>query len=211
MNQGFVADRPEFEWLCKEAGGWQFGEQRILLAITAAIGVMDGQCVEIGAGNGDTLPLTIDPFYKSGNECLLFEVDPESLGMLMVRYPQATHRGEFVPDNAKEFAPFPLLVVIDVDSIDSIILEEVLSRCTPHIVMVEHFDRCHPENADIVQKVPSWLLGEQLSDGFTIQDNAATLEAIAAEHSYTRLGTTRVNSILVHDSLVEKVANYVPG
>ena len=213
MNEGFVADRPEFEWLCKETGGWQFGEQRILLAIGAAIGTTDGQCVEIGAGNGESLPLTIEPFYYSGNPCLLYEADGESLGMLVVRYPMAMHRGMFLGFgmNGSPIDSFPLVIVIDVDGLDSMIMEEVLSECTPYILMVEHFDRCHPVDKKTSQRIPDWLLGEKLEQNFTIQDNAETLKAIAAEFSYTRLGTTRVNSIFVHDSLVEKVANYVPG
>jgi hypothetical protein len=31
MNEGFIADKTEFEWLGTRAGGWQFGEQGILV------------------------------------------------------------------------------------------------------------------------------------------------------------------------------------
>jgi hypothetical protein len=209
MNEGFIADRAEFEWLTKHASGWQFGEQGILAAISEAIGVTDGQCVEIGAGDGESLPLTIDPFYQRGNPCVLFERDAESLGRLMIAYPKATHCGEFSPDRTSLIQNMPLVVSIDVDGIDSTIMDDVLESRTPFILMVEHFDKCHHVNTTQIQRVPEWLLGLAIDGGFTIQDNAATLNVIAERHNYTRIGTTRVNSIFVHDSLVEKVKDHV--
>lgn len=209
MNEGFVADRAEFEWLTKHASGWQFGEQGILVAIADAIGITDGQCVEIGAGDGESLPLTIDPFYQRGNPCVLFEKDAESLGRLMVMYPQAKHCGEFSTHQTSVMQNMPLVVSIDVDSIDSVMMDQVLSSHTPLILMVEHFDKCHYADTAEVQRVPEWLLGLTIAGGFTIQDNAATLNSIAKQYDYTRIGTTRVNSIFVHDPLVEKVNDNV--
>jgi hypothetical protein len=214
MNEGFIADRPEFEWLTGHASGWQFGEQGILVAISDAIGVIEGQCIEIGAGDGETLPLTIDPFYQRGNPCVLYELDPESLGRLMVKYPKAKLRGEFVPLVAKTtngIDDSPLVCVVDVDGIDSKVMISMLTMHTPSVLMVEHFDKCHPGDTNKSQRIPEWLLGEMLHPNFTVQDNAETLKSIAIDFSYTRLGTTRVNSIFVHDSLVEKVNDYVPG
>ena len=209
MIEGFVADRAEFKWLMKHASGWQFGEQGILVAIAEAIGVTEGQCVEIGAGDGETLPLTIDPFYQRGNPCVLYERDPESLGRLMIKYPAAKIRGEFPLLPAIGINEQPLVVVIDVDGIDSMVMKQVLDQITPLVLMVEHFDTCHPANTCREQRIPDWLLGEKLENNFTVQDNAETLKAIARDFCYTRLGTTRVNSIFVHDSLVEKVNDHV--
>jgi hypothetical protein len=211
MTEGFVADRPEFEWLAEKSGGWQFGEQGILVALANAIN-KPGQCVEIGAGNGETLPLTIDPFYRYGLPCLLFEADEESLSMLKQRYPLAENRGMFLGRGMSGHAieKFPLVVVIDVDGNDSFIMKELLSDRIPHILMVEHFDQCHSGNTADAGRVPLWLLGREIDGGFKIQDNAETLKAISKYHNYTRLGTTRVNSIFVHDSLVKKVAKHVP-
>jgi hypothetical protein len=90
-------------------------------------------------------------------------------------------------------------------------MEHVLSNHQTSILMVEHFDKCHSSNTDDIGRVPAWLLGREIDGDFKIQDNAETLNAIAANYNYTRLGTTRVNSIFVHDSFVEKVANYVPS
>lgn len=210
MNDGFVADRPEFEWLTDKAGGWQFGEQGILVSLANAIN-KPGQCVEIGAGDGESLPLTIDPFYQYGCECVLYEKDTESLSKLQAKYWKANLCGEFVLNTSANIDKEPLLCVIDVDSIDSIIMDQVLLWHQPRILMVEHFDSFHCSNTDHSQRVPQWLLGKEIDGGFRIQDNAATLHTIACHFRYTRLGTTRVNSIFVHDSLVEKVANHVSG
>lgn len=210
MNEGFIADRAEFEWLRTRAGGWQFGEQGILVALANTVGKAD-QCIEIGAGDGESLPLTIDPFYQYGLECVLFERETESLQKLQAKYPKAKLRGEFCVNATVGIANTPLVCVIDVDSIDSIIMDQVLRWHQPQILMVEHFDKFHPANTQQVQRIPQWVLGHVIDGGFTIQDNAATLNSIAAEYNYTRLGTTRVNSIFVHNSLAEKVANHVPS
>lgn len=210
MTDGFVADEPRFEWLAGRAGGWQFGEQGILVALANEIKT-PGQCVEIGAGDGDTLPLTIEPFYKYGLECVLYEKNTESAEKLRQKYPKAKHCGTFPLTVSPEIALRPLICVIDVDGIDCVIMENVLKVHRPNVLMVEHFDAFNTANTEDVGSVPDWLLGLVLHDGFTIQDNAATIEAIANVNDYTRLGTTRVNSIFIHDSLVEKVAKHVPS
>ena len=142
---------------------------------------------------------------------MLFERETESLEKLQDTYPKAKLRGEFCLDTTANIAKAPLVCVIDVDSIDSVIMEQVLKWHQPQILMVEHFDRSHPANTQQVHRVPQWVLGHVIDGGFTIQDNAATLNSIAKTYNYTRLGTTRVNSIFVHNSLVEKVANHVPS
>ena len=210
MTDGLGADRPELVWLTEQSVGWQFGEQGILVALANVI-KMPGQCVEIGAGDGEQLPLTIEPFYKYGLECVLYEKDPESLKKLQAKYLNANMQGEFVLKTLSVIAEKPLVCVIDVDSIDSVIMDNVLLWHQPKILMVEHFDKCHEKNTEINQRVPEWLLGVRFDGGFTVQDNAETLKAIAEQHNYTLLGTTRVNSIFVHDSLVEKVAKHVPS
>jgi hypothetical protein len=103
-----------------------------------------------------------------------------------------------------------MLCVIDVDSVDRVIMEQILTYHKPRMLMVEHFDKCHPANTDDVGRVPAWLLGIEIDEGFKIQDNAETVYSIACDFNYTRLGTTRVNSIFVHDSLVKKVTKHVP-
>jgi hypothetical protein len=211
MFEGFVPDDERFAWLSDHASGWQFGEQGILVALADAIDPT-GQCVEIGAGDGEGLPLTIDPFYNRGNDCVLFEADAVSLGSLLVKYPAANHRGTFNSGETVHMNAEPLLVVIDVDGIDSMIMLDVLSRqIRPTLLMVEHFDKCHPADCDLISDVPIWALGRQLKGGFTLQANAATLYHWAEHFGYTRVGTTRVNSIFVHNSHLSKVSQDVPS
>ena len=209
MTEGLVADRPEFEWLTEKSGGWQFGEQGILVALANAIN-QPGQCVEIGAGDGEGLPLTIEPFYNHGLDCVLYEKNSESLKKLHEKFPKANLRAAFALNTSCHFSDNVMLCVIDVDSIDSLIMEHFLRNHRTSVLMVEHFDECHPGNVAEVGRVPAWLLGREIDGGFKIQDNAETLFSMACDFNYTRLGTTRVNSIFVHDSLVEKVAKHVP-
>jgi hypothetical protein len=208
MTEGFVADRPEFEWLTEKSGGWQFGEQGILVALANAIN-QPGQCVEIGAGNGESLPLTIEPFYNHGLPCLLFEKDKPSRDAVSAKYPKATCCGEYTGLGSPLDAS-PFLLVIDVDGIDRLILEDVLRISRPVIIMVEHFDRCHSSDSCEIGDVPNWLLGQELHDGFKIQDNAETLENLAKQFRYVRIGMTRVNSIFVYGPFAQKVATNVP-
>jgi hypothetical protein len=204
MFEGFVPDDERFEWLTKHASGWQFGEQGILLALVDAINP-NGQCIEIGAGDGEGLPLTIDRFYKRGNDCVLFEADMASLGKLMLRYPKADLRGEFAGDLIS-VQQRPALIVIDIDSYELASMQECLSQCYQGILMVEHFDKAHKIDCNQVHDVPDWLLGVQLDGNFKIQDNAATISYHADVFGYHRVGTTRVNSIFVHDSHLSKVS-----
>jgi len=204
MFEGFTPDIDCFRWLCKHASGWQFGEQGILVALADRIDP-HGQCVEIGAGDGESLPLTIDPFYQRGNECVLFEADPVSLGQLFVKYPRARLRGEFNGDVPGEIDS-PVVVVIDIDGYDIDAMRECLLQCSPAVLMVEHFDKNHPEDCEDVADIPGWALGLELKGNFTLQANSATLKSLASEFSYYRIGTTRVNSIFVHNSHLSKVS-----
>jgi hypothetical protein len=203
--EGFEPEDNRFAWLIDHASGWQFGEQGILIALADKIDP-NGQCVEIGAGDGDLLPLTIDPFYERGNECLLFEADAVSLGKLVVKYLKATHRGKFAEGFESDVCNCPAVCVIDVDGIDSQIMWTVLGKCNPHVLMVEHFDKCHPADCDTASSIPDWLLGQPLALNFKIQDNAATINLIASDNEYIRVGTTRVNSIFVHKCHLNRVS-----
>jgi hypothetical protein len=205
MFKGFVPEWPYLSWLVSHASGWQFGEQGILIALADTINP-DGQCVEIGAGDGEGLPLTIDPFYRRGNDCVLFEADAVSLGKLVIKYPKSRLCGKFDQLGLNWIDQNASVVVIDVDGHDMQIMCEVLASKTPAILMVEHFDKCHPLNCNDMIQLPSWVLGMSLEHNFTLQNNAATLDVFAGRFGYRRVGTTRVNSIFVHKSHIEKVS-----
>jgi hypothetical protein len=216
MFEGFTPDDPRFAWLSDHASGWQFGEQGILVALADAINPW-GQCVEIGAGDGDQLPLTIDPFYHRGNECVLFEADLIKLGRLVVKYPNADNRGAFLKGMCYNIKSTPIVAVIDIDGFDREAMKTLLSHCEPMVLMVEHFDTFYNATPELFvsrpvslmadsQEIPEWLLGKSLAGGFRIQDIAATIYSIARHFGYVRVGTTRVNSIFVHNSHLSKVS-----
>jgi len=204
MYDGFVADQDCFEWLAKKQGGWQFGEQQVLFSAANQI-CENGDCVEIGAGNGKTLPLAIAPFCKYGNNVFLFESDSESAIMLRNKYPNAIVQGTFCVLLLAEVDPSPLVCVIDVDGIDREIMFDVLRCTSPKLLMVEHFDKFHFANCSQITPLPHWTLGLELANGFRLQDNEKAINRIAKMFGYTRLGVTRVNSIFVNNQYVEKL------
>ena len=204
MLEGFTAESDDLKWLEECAGGWQFGEQAILATIAVKLQA-EGQCVEIGAGDGEGLPVTIEPWYNRGDRCLLYEKDEAARAKLAGKFPNATIRGEFGSSWNNDAEYDVAVCVIDVDGIDSTIMTEVLARRRPTILMVEHFDMCHERHCESVASVPVWLLGLPLERGFTIQDNSATIQRYAARYQYARVGRTRVNSIFVQKSDIDKL------
>jgi hypothetical protein len=204
MHEGFTAEADDLKWLEGCAGGWQFGEQAILATIAVRLQA-NGQCVEIGAGDGEGLPLTIEPWYRRGDKCLLYEKDDGARAKLAAQFPDATIRGEFGESWINDAEDDIAVCVIDVDGIDSMIMIDVLARRRPAVLMVEHFDQFHENNCESVAAIPSWLLGLQLQRGFRIQDNAATIQRYASRYQYVRVGRTRVNSIFVQKPDIDKL------
>lgn len=166
--EGWQAMSPMGDTLVDFSSGWQFGESGILNELAKRFGVRS--CCEIGAGDGDALPVTCDPLIQRWISCQLFEIDERKQWKLREKY------GLFPVDVCGEWSlkhqkPCDLLVV-DVDSNDLEITLDCLSKFKPIILMVEHRDlriNCHHQ---------------------------ATLEAIAAAlPDFELLGLTRVNSV----------------
>lgn len=202
-------DSEHLDWLENHCGGWQFGEQRLLAAISQLIDGV-GRAVEIGAGDGHELPLTVEPFYASGVPCVLYEADQQRRLKLCHRYPNATIRGEYKPSDKDELVKNEL-VIIDIDGIDSHAMEEELTR-NPNIaiLMVEHFDLCCDLRPQSSERVPYWLLGQKIKGGFAIQDTANALLHIAKRFDFQRVGVSRVNSIFVRSDLYPLLLKPVP-
>lgn len=193
-----------FAWLDDHADGWQFGETGFLKAICDRIGV--DQAVEIGAGDGDSLPLTLGFLYDRGVPTLLFESDVNRQDDLIGKYPLAEIRGEWLLHNP----PVGLVssracVVIDVDSFDYAIAESiVINQTKPAIVCVEHYDKCGPSAKDSYGVPPDWLLGKQLFEGgFVIQASSQDIEDMMIYHGFSLVGISRVNSVYVRSDLIE--------
>lgn len=202
-------DSEHLDWLKAHCGGWQFGEQGLLAAISHLIDGV-GRAVEIGAGDGEELPLTIEPFYTSGVPCVLYETDQQRRIQLRHRYPNATIRGEYKLSGM--FKPQRNeLVVIDIDGLDSHVMVGELTRNSKiAILMVEHFDLCHKSRPQCTDPVPHWLLGQKMEGGFTIQDTANSLLEIANSYKFERVGVSRVNSIFVRSDLYPLLLKPVP-
>jgi len=197
-----------FEWLADYATGWQFGEQGMLVALMEmAIENYDFDkvCVEIGAGDGLSLPLTLEPFVKAGWHLHAYEMNASnraSLGEVLLQYNAFSIHGAFdndstIPDNAS-------LVVIDVDSIDEYIMTKALKNCSPVVLMVEHYDIAGPHvtgASDFHKQVPRWLCGMPLFNEFRIQARHERLDDIASYNGYSPVARTRVNSIYIKDEI----------
>ena len=203
-------DSDHLDWLEPHCGGWQFGEQGLLASIANVIDGV-GRATEIGAGDGEELPLTIEPFYRSGVPCVLYESDQHRRINLRKLFPNAKVRGEYRGECSDTPTKNELLV-IDIDGCDSHVMEEELTRNATNIavLMVEHFDICHESQTDDTQRVPAWLLGRPLADGFNIQDTSSSIKAIAKAFGFKRIGISRVNSIFVRSDLYPLLLKPVP-
>jgi hypothetical protein len=160
--------------------------------VAGALGVSN--CIaEIGAGDGEYLPLTIERFYDAGFSCALFETDDERRQTLATKYPMAQIEGEY----REQSLPCVGLVVIDIDGHDSQIMQQVMKRDRPAIVVCEHMDRCYPIGTSAPSPFPVWALGHELTNSFRIQDTAETLQWMAGNLGYERFGYNRCNSFFV--------------
>jgi hypothetical protein len=199
---------PQFAWLNQHASGWQFGEAGVLDAIAKRLDIQ--HAVEIGAGDGCELPLTVDPLYQRGIACTLFEADDDRRRRLAFKYPNATICGRFEDDSVNDL-DVPSLVIVDVDGMDWLIAVGIAAVSSPAVLMVEHYDIEAPngrnQSGDIGKSFPpTWLLGMRLKRGFVIQaPHEAMTEVLSKFHGYTLAAQSRVNSLYVHQSRIEEM------
>lgn len=186
-----------FEWLAQYQSGWQFGEQGVLKRLCDLLHVVYG--VEIGAGNGTTLPVTLDflPVLT------LFEIDQAKQDMLRVVFPHADVQGGF-DESSLHLIPKRACVVVDVDCNDLELALLALQRL-PRIIMVEHYDTEGPfmassKNDTPIGIVPEWLLGMRLFNNFVIQQPLANVREQMKERGYLLVAESRVNGIYLRVS-----------
>lgn len=194
----------QFRWMLSHLGGWQFGEQNLIPAILEAIGhdKTNEHCIEYGAGDGESLPLTIDRLYQAGRDCVLVERDDNRKVLLKSKYTNAAISDTFSWNNDVFTGYKPSVVVIDIDGRDSIVMREMLdSGCRPALLICEHMDRHYSIGTTLPSPIPEWLLGTQLMTHHRIQDTAETLQWIASKYGYERIGLNRCNSFFVRKDL----------
>ena len=190
----FTPQCHHLRWLSDHLNGWQFGDQGLIEAIVNTLQPA-GIAIEYGAGDGVELPLTIDPLYRAGMKCRLVEIDNRRRDSLREIYPNATASKSL---NWRMFVDEGIdvsVVVIDIDSHDSVVMREMLTAgVRPELLVVEHMDRYFPIGTSASRSIPEWMLGLKLASGHAIQDTAETLHAIATANGYERVGFNRCNS-----------------
>jgi len=192
----------QFRWLNDHLGGWQFGEQDLIPAILDALGA-HGLCVEFGAGDGDSLPLTIDRMYaRSPRHCILVEINEASREMLKAQYHRASISDRLKWSELVAEGQDIAVAVIDIDGMDSVVMRDMLdSKCRPALIVCEHMDRHYSIATTAPNPIPEWLLGMKFESGHTIQDTAETLHWMAGKYGYDRIGLNRCNSFFVRRDL----------
>ncbi len=200
-NKPMAATDERFRWLNDHADGWQFGETGILIELSELL--EPDLAVEIGAGDGQGLPITLGFFVQKPVPIILFEADEVRRKALEMNQKGAIVHGFF---NAMALNGIDLsksFVVVDVDGQDWPIAEEVLRCGRPQVMMIEHYDefgprygRCEPEGLP-----PRWCLG-LLVDGFSIQAPAKEIEKRIRYYGYTLVAKSRVNSLFVRNDLL---------
>lgn len=192
-------------WLVDHCYGWQFGEQGILSELCRRLCVTDG--FEIGAGDGDALPVTLD-FLPN---LTLFEIDEDKQKTLAKKFDTAKIYGGYDGSQA-EVVTDDSCVVVDIDSDDLAVAGTVLDAAKPAVIMVEHYDRCGPwmqaagEAIEPWQEVPSWLIGMRLQQGgYAIQQPWQVVQAELASRGYVIVALSRVNGIYVRKDRLESL------
>jgi len=194
MAEGFTASQPQWKWLEQLQEGWQFGEQGVLMALARRLNVTT--CSEIGAGDGEGLPVTIEPFIKGGLRCTLYEIDETKRARLLERFPHTEIRDKWHIDQLGGWF-WHDLVVIDIDGYDWFPFVCVANQRKASCIMVEHADKNIPGSDRLY--VPSMVNAtDHRADGTTGSATEPTLEMMVAG-MYTKVGSTRINSVYVRD------------
>jgi hypothetical protein len=193
----FIPQCHHLRWLSNHLDGWQFGDQGLIEAIVNTLH-SDGIAIEYGAGDGMELPLTIDRLYQAGMKCRLVEIDDRRRDSLREMYPNSTASKSLNWRMSVDEGIDVSVVVIDIDSHDSVVMREMLDAgVRPELLVVEHMDRHFPIGTTLPDVIPQWMLGMKLESGHAIQDTAETLHAIAGRYGYERVGFNRCNSYFV--------------
>lgn len=209
-------------WVALHRSGWQDGEQGVIEAIIAHLDphIPDDVrwCVEFGAGDGTSLPLTCANVASAPNwRALLIDADPNCIRRLkrivtdraVVVHASVSPKADFGGIDAMMAAakcpPNPAVMVVDVDSIDYHIVATMASR--PVVLCVETLDTASPKQSDEPWIPPVEECGKLIEDGFDtqVQANGAAFDVLLGERGYSLVYRTRYNSIYVRGDMVPKL------
>lgn len=182
--------QPGFDWLKIKADGWQYGEQGMLHALGERVAKNGDRCVEVGAGDAVTLPLTSARLIALNLPAILIEHDAEKCKSLRKFAPA---RCRVIENKAEPWNIAELvgrgdiaLLVLDTDGGEMDLLNAI--EATPKIICVEHRDISGDPDSSVRTQA---TLGEYAQ--------------WAENNDYTVAVTTRVNTIMVRNDLVSLV------
>jgi len=211
-----VGTSTDIEWLRLRQFGWQFGEAGVIQAVASKL-ECNNFAVEFGAGASYRM-ITVNRLIASGWKALLIEGDTDKYGNLVAEtkhLPNVTVLNQMVEqegDNALSSTlsrigyEHPDVLVIDIDGIDYHIWKSCGIRAK--IVCVEHHDTFDTKTDHTVSVIPdSDTIGVQREDRFYNQANIVAIEELGASLGYTRVWSSRVNSVFVLDELYDTVAS----
>jgi len=129
------------------------GEQEIIRALLAQLGLASGFCVDIAASDGTTMSNTL-PLYEAGWGGVAAECDPAkfaALAAVYARFPRVDlMRCMVTPDNVTALlevsaAPEEFeFLNLDIDGYDYFVLERILHRYRPRLICVEVNEKIPP-------------------------------------------------------------------
>lgn len=208
-------------WVALHAKGWQEGEAGVIEAIAAHLEPHLPEetrwCVEFGAGDGDSLPLTVAGIIDcDGWRALLIEPNRTYYRRLCGKVPPSAVvvqnsvalAGENTIDGLMRTygcPPNPAVMVVDIDSIEYHIVAEMKSR--PVVLCVETMDRNSPRQTDAVYIPGVAECGTIVEDGFDtqLQANGAAFDVLMGGRGYALVYRTRFNSIYVRGDMVPRL------
>lgn len=209
-------------WVGVHKQGWQEGEQGVIDAIIAHlfphIPEENRWCVEFGAGDSMSLPLT-SAYVLSNYGWRALLIEPDDLcrrrlkrkvneELVVILDAKVTPHGETSIDALMESSGCPknpAVMVVDIDSIDYYVVEAMASR--PMVLCVETLDRFSPKDKPEPYVPAIEECGVVIDDGFDtqIQANGAAFDELMLARQYKLVFRTRYNSIYVRDDMIPRL------
>lgn len=198
-----------YRWLVAKQDGWQCGEQRLLAAIAEKLEIAGScSCLEIGAGDGNDLPLSCQRLIDMGGRAYVVDCNPSATASLRVRFANnekvTVIEQKVTPGNVGSVIGFtPSILLIDVDSTDYYLWKAIENDAK--IVMVEHHNLGDLRMSATEPFVPPYPQPMSDDEGHPIQANYVALDRLARDKGYTIIARTFLNSIYARDDVAVRL------
>ncbi len=184
----------------------QYGEDGIIGFLIDLLGDdLKKVCLEVGAGDGETFSNTFKLWRNGGWKALLIEASSDRFGLLETKTrnmknvkilnSKISYEGVNSIASIAKSANFSLdggLVVIDIDSYDSYIFEN-LPPVTPSIVVVEYNN-----------SIPPFINYRDVPDQIFLRCSIKALEEIGKKNGYSLICSTITNAFFIKEDLAKK-------